>query len=37
MVKCPHCGKELSEHEKICWHCENDVTDVQEEDQGPKD
>ena len=36
MVNCPHCGKELSEDEKYCWHCENDVSKEQDEGEKPK-
>lgn len=28
MTDCPYCGKELSEDEKYCWHCENDLSHI---------
>jgi len=36
MAKCPHCGKVLAISETYCWHCENDVSDIKEEDEKPK-
>lgn len=36
MAKCPHCGKELTENERYCWICEQDVTKEQDEEEKPK-
>jgi len=30
MAKCPHCGRNLREHERYCDFCEEDITDVVE-------
>ena len=35
MVKCPHCGKELTENEMYCWNCENDVSDIKNKRERP--
>lgn len=29
MRKCPYCGKDLTENERWCYHCENDVSKTQ--------
>jgi len=36
MVNCPYCGKELSEDERYCWHCENDLSKIKDEEEKPK-
>jgi len=29
--KCPHCGRELTKHERFCYHCEQDVSKAVDE------
>lgn len=36
MVNCPYCGKEIQEGERYCWHCENDISKVTDEEEAPK-
>jgi predicted amidophosphoribosyltransferase len=36
MVKCPYCGKELTENENFCWNCENDVSEVKDKMEKPE-
>lgn len=36
MAKCPYCSKELVDNERYCWHCEQDVTKIQDEEEKPK-
>jgi len=31
MVKCPYCGRELTKHERYCYHCEHDLSKVVDE------
>lgn len=35
MVRCPHCGRELTKHERICFHCEQDVSKAVDEAERP--
>jgi len=35
MVKCPHCGKILTENENFCWNCENDISDLKNKMEKP--
>jgi len=30
-AKCPYCGRELTKHERICYHCEQDVSKAVDE------
>ena len=36
MTNCPHCGKEIQEGERYCWHCENDISEAADEEESPK-
>src|SRR3989344_2019489 len=36
MTNCPYCGKEVQEGERYCWHCENDISKVADEEESPK-
>lgn len=39
MARCPYCGRELTKHERYCYHCEQDVgkaVDEAEKVQLPK-
>lgn len=36
MATCPYCGKEVGENERYCWHCENDISEIANEEQSPK-
>jgi predicted amidophosphoribosyltransferase len=36
MAKCPYCGKKLSENERYCWHCENDLSKMRDELEKPE-
>lgn len=33
MIKCPYCGKELTQNERFCWHCENDISELRDEEE----
>jgi uncharacterized OB-fold protein len=34
-VKCPHCGKNVSEKEMFCWNCDEDISDLKIELEKP--
>ncbi|MBL7054327.1 hypothetical protein ISS05_01050 [Candidatus Woesearchaeota archaeon] len=36
MEKCPYCGKELTEDERYCFHCENDLSKFVDKEEKPK-
>jgi len=36
MTDCPYCGKEVKEGERYCWHCENDISKVTDEEEASK-
>ena len=36
MVKCPHCGRTVTEHERYCYHCEQDVGKAVDEAERPR-
>jgi len=35
MVKCPYCGKELTENERYCLFCENDLSKIRDKLEKP--
>ena len=37
MAKCPYCGKEIAEHERICWQCEKDISKTRDKLDAPED
>ena len=36
MAKCQHCGRTLTRHERYCYHCEQDVSKMVDEEERPR-
>ena len=36
MVRCPYCGKKLEDWERYCVQCEQDISEVRDEEDKPK-